>query len=220
MVMSSVYGTPSHKVRAADISSLDYTNMTVLDSGDDNWGNYFAKMHFDAAGCGGASGGFRVDINNLVGSGWRWEYITFKWTMGSSSFACWNFNSSSDYGSAGLNGLEAYNGPAYPVGPISSTNLQDPSTDKVFFSQNCWNKAYDAGYNAVVTARCDNALDYNVFHAGFNFDDGLQKQFYMTRRRTSSTGVAGPSHSRSCNGTDVNSWAMVSDIVVFRNPND
>ena len=218
--MSSTYGTPSHKVRAADISSLDYTNMTVVDSGDDNWGNYFAKMHFDTAGCGAASGGFRVDINNLVGSGWRWEYITFKWTMGSTSFACWNFNSSSDYGSAGLNNLEVWNGPAYPVGPISSTNLQDPSTDKVFFSQNCWNKAYDAGYNAVTMTRCDNALDYNVFHGGFNFDDGLQKHFYMTRRRSSSTGVAGPSHSRSCNGTDVNSWAMVSDIVVFRNPND
>ena len=217
--MSSIYGTPSHKVTAADVSSLDYTNMTVQSSGNDNWGNYFAKMQFDAGGCGGASGGFRVDINNLVGSGWRWEYITFKWTMVGVT-ACWNFNSTSDYGSAGLNGLEAYNGPAYPVGPISGTNLQDPSVDKVFFSQNCWNKAYDAGYNAVVMARCDNDVNYNVFHGGYSHGDGLEQYFYMRRRRTSSSGIAGPSHSRSCNGTGSGNWAMVSDIVVFRNPND
>jgi len=218
--MSNTYGTPSHKVRAADISSLVSTNMTVVGSGNDNWGNYFAKMHFDTSGCGNPTGGFRVNINNLVGSGWRWEYITCKWTMGSSAFSCWNFNSTSDYASAGLNNLEVWNGPAYPVGPISSTNLQDPSTDKVFFSQNCWNKAYAAGYDAVRMERCDNNLDYNVFHSSFAHDDGLQKHFYMTRRRSSGTGVAGPSHSRSCNGTDANSWAMVSDIVVFRNPND
>ena len=220
MVMGNTYGTLSHKVTAADVSSLDYTNMTVLSSGNLGRNGYHAKMKFDTAGCGAASGGFRVDINNTVGSGWRWEYITFKWTMGSSTFSCWNFNSTSDYGSAGLNNLESYNGLTYPVGTISGTNLEGLSTDKVFFSQNCWNKAYAAGYDAVRMERCDNNLDYNVFHSSFAHDDGLQKHFYMTRRRSSGTGVAGPSHSRSCNGTDANSWAMVSDIVVFRNPND
>jgi len=218
VVMSSVYGTPSHKVRAADVSSLDYTNMTVLDSGNDNWGNYFAKMQFDTGGCGSPSGGFRVDINNLVGSGWRWEYITFKWTMAGGT-SCWNFNNSSDYGSAGLNSLEAYNGAAYPKGPISGTTLEGPSVDKVFFCQNNWNLAYDRGYNAVVTYKCDNDLNYNVFHGSYS-GDGLEKHFYMTRRKAAGDGTAGPSHSRSCNGVGSGNWAMVSDIVVFRNPND
>jgi hypothetical protein len=219
MVMGNTYGTPSHKVTAADVSSLDYTNMTVQDSGNDNWGNYFAKMQFDTGGCGGASGGFRVDINNLVGSGWRWEYITFKWTMAGVT-SCWNFNSSSDYGSAGTNGLELYNGLNYPAGSISGTTLEGLSTDKVFFCQNTFNTAYDAGYNAVVMSRCDNDVNYNVFHSSYAHSDGLEKYFYMRRRRTSSTGVAGPSHSRSCNATGSGAWAKVSDIVVFRNPND
>ena len=148
--MGNTYGTLSHKVTAADVSSLDYTNMTVLSSGNLGRNGYHAKMKFDTAGCGAASGGFRVDINNTVGSGWRWEYITFKWTMGSSTFSCWNFNSTSDYGSAGLNNLESYNGLTYPVGTISGTNLEGLSTDKVFFCQNTFNTAYDAGYSAVI----------------------------------------------------------------------
>ena len=219
MVMANTYGTPSHKVTAADVSSLDYTNMTVLSSGNLGRNGYHAKMQFDTTGCGNPSGGFRVDINNLVGSGWRWEYITFKWTI-AGTMSCWNFNSSSDYGSAGLNSLEAYNGPAYPVGPISGTSLEGPSTDKVFFCQNTFNTAYDAGYNAVVMARCDNDVNNNVFHGGYSHGDGLEKYFYMTRRKAAGNGTAGPSHSRSCNGAGSAHWAMVSDIVVFRNPND
>jgi hypothetical protein len=65
-------------------------------------------------------------------------------------------------------------------------------------------------------SRCDNQYDYNVFHAGFNHDTGLEKQFYMLRRRSTSTSAAGPSHSRSCNSTGSNAWGMVSDIIVFR----
>jgi hypothetical protein len=218
MVMANTYGIPSHKVTAADIYALSYTNMTVLSSGDLGRNGYHAKMQFDTGGCGAASGGFRVEINNLV-NGWQWEYITFKWTMAGGE-SCWNFNSSSDYGSAGLNNLESYNGLTYPVGPISGTTLEGLSTDKVFWCQNTFNTAYDAGYNAVVMSRCDNDLNYNVFHGGYSHGDGLEQYFYMRRRRTSSSGIAGPSHSRSCNGTGSGNWAMVSDIVVFRNPND
>ena len=151
------------------------------------------------------------DVSSYPGSGTTWYDL---------SGNGWNFNSTSDYGSAGLNSLEAYNGPAYPVGPISSTTLEDPSVDKVFFCQNTFNTAYDAGYNAVVMSRCDNDVNYNVFHGSYSHGDGLEKYFYMRRRKAAGDGTAGPSHSRSCNGTGSGNWAMVSDIVVFRNPND
>jgi hypothetical protein len=210
MVMGNFYGRKIHKVTASDIDSLNRTNTTVLSSGNDSNGTYHAKIQWDTGGCGGASGGFNVKINNLV-DGWRWNYITMKWSIpAGSSISCWNWNSSSDYGSAGLNGLLAYNGTTAHRGREWTT------VDKVFKGQDCFDAAQAAGYSAVQMSRCDNQYDYNVFHTGFNHDTGLEKQFYMLRRRSTSTDPAGPSHSRSCNATGASAWGMVSDIIVFR----
>ena len=186
--MGTSYGKQIHKVVAADIDTLTQQNCTVITNGNVN-GTYVLKLQFNEAGCGGSESGGNITINNLV-EGWRWEYITFK-NICYGNGSCYNFNETG-YGGQGLNGLVTYNTSATVIDSV----------------QWCYQSFEVSGISEIMV-RCDNASS-NVFRLGPD-----PKIFWTTRRRSSSTSSAGPSHGRSCSSAGSGATWELSDIIVW-----
>jgi hypothetical protein len=178
--MAINYGRNARKITLSDINSITLLNCTNTALSENSAG---AVITFSHPNIGCTTSGFTVLLNDII----SWSTITFKvYVTGVAS--CWAFCQGTNYVPTDANIINWSTG-----------------TDRVFFSQNCW----ELPQYALKMSACDNASD-NFFHGTYH--TGTFKSFFTTRRRSSMGSLAGLSHGRACIGEGT---TIISDIRVW-----